>query len=141
MNFKKLFGLKRSDAGSGERTAKKTILVVDDDPDVVKYETFILEDAGFNVLAAEKGGEGLKIARNQLPDMILLDIDLPTLGGFQFCRMLKENPKTSHIPVIMVSGLDKMEDYLRSAREGAEAFVGKPIDRAELLNKIKIHLP
>ncbi len=119
---------------------RKTILVIDDDEDIVRYQQFLLEEAGYEVIFTLKGDEGLEHARNHLPDMILLDINLSPLGGFQICRELKANPKTKHIPIIMVSGHEKMTDYVRAAQEGAVAYVGKPIHKEELLTKIRKHL-
>lgn len=136
----RLFGRRKDKEDEDGKVKKKAILVIDDDEDIVRYLQFLLEEAGYNVSAAYKGGEGLESAKRNCPDLILLDINLPTLGGFQLCRELKSNDKTKHIPVIMVSAQEKMSDYVRAAQEGAVAYVGKPIHKEELLTKIRKHL-
>ncbi len=137
----RLFWKKPKKEEDGNNFQKKTtILVVDDDEDLVSYIQFLLEEAGYNVIISYKGGDAVNLAKRHLPDLILLDINLPTVGGFQLCRELKANPKTEHIPIIMVSAQEKMSDYIRAAQEGAESYVGKPIHKDELLGKIKKHL-
>ena len=115
-------------------------LIIEDDQDLALYLKVILEEEGFEVKTAHSGGAGLEIAREEVPDLLLLDINLPTVDGFEICRILKGNEKTEDITIIAVSSLEKFSDYTKMADAGAAAFVGKPVDKEELLIKINKHL-
>lgn len=114
----------------------KTILVVDDQPDNV----FILQDRlqreGFGVIAAYDGLTCLEKAENELPDLILLDIMMPGMSGFEVCEKLTSNEKTKLIPVILVTALTDVEDIKKGLLSGAFDYVKKPYNRAELVARI-----
>jgi len=114
----------------------KTILVVDDQPDNV----FILQDRlqreGFNILTAYDGQTCLTLAEKNLPDLILLDVMMPGLSGFDVCEQLRKNNLTSSIPVILVTALTDVEDIKRGLQSGAFDYVKKPYNRAELIARI-----
>lgn len=114
----------------------QTILVVDDQPDNV----FILQDRlqreGFNILTAYDGLTCISIAENEKPDLILLDVMMPGLSGFDVCERLVKNPTTNSIPVILVTALTDVEDIKRGLQAGAFDYVKKPYNRAELIARI-----
>jgi diguanylate cyclase (GGDEF)-like protein len=113
------------------------ILVVDDVPANVRLITVFLESAGYEVLSAASGEQALRRLREQRPDLILLDVMMPGLDGFETCRRAKSDPATRHVPVILVTSLNAIEDKIRGQESGADDFVSKPLDRAELLLRVK----
>ena len=121
-------------------TEPGTILVVDDTPDALKLLTEILTERGYRVRPANSGELALaSIARNP-PELILLDICMPGMDGFEVCRRLKSSENTSEIPVIFISALLELEDRVEGFRLGAVDFVTKPFQREELLARVKAHL-
>ncbi len=115
------------------------ILVVDDQPANLNSLQQILE-ASYQVSTAENGQICLDLSVQQLPDLILLDVDMPVMDGLTVCRKLKSNVTTSKIPVIFVSALSRLEERLAGYRVGADDYVAKPYDVGELLAKIRIAL-
>ncbi len=113
------------------------VLVVDDDEISRELMKDILEKDGHNVIEAPDGGEALKAVSEKIPDVVLLDIILPGINGFEVCKRLKEEPATSTIPVLMVTSLKERSDRIRGIKEGAADFISKPIDRLEVLLKVK----
>ena len=114
----------------------KTVLIVDDSPTEVHKLTTILKKHGHAVLVAENGEEGLSIARSQRPDIILMDIVMPGMNGFQATRQLTKAQETSHIPVIIVTTKDQETDRLWGTRQGAKAYLTKPVQEGELISTI-----
>ena len=104
------------------------ILVVDDIPANVKLLEARLLAEYFDVLTAENGYECLDIVSKAAVDVILLDIMMPGMDGFEVCERIKSNPKTSHIPVVMVTALDQPADRVRGLRAGADDFLTKPVN-------------
>lgn len=122
-----------------ERRAK--ILLVDDDPDFVEATKVVLESQPYEVITALSGGEGLKKAREEKPDLVLLDIIMPDIDGFQVCQQLKKDPQLSQIPVIMITSFsDKYMETSLGVSQGltleAEDFVDKPVAPGELLVRV-----
>jgi twitching motility two-component system response regulator PilH len=117
--------------------AIQKILVVDDSETDRFYLTEILEKAGFNVLTAENGEDCLAKVDAEMPDLVVMDVIMPGLNGFQATRALSKNPQTAHIPVIMCTGKEQATDRLWALRQGAKECVIKPVDAAELLSKIQ----
>ncbi len=115
---------------------KKRILIVDDEKFFVEPIKLILEKNGFDVLVAYDGMSGLKMARTQLPDLIMLDLMLPGISGYQVCRLLKFDEKYEHIPIIMVSAMDSERDYQLGQQTGADLYITKPIVPDRLLEEI-----
>ncbi|WP_111642086.1 twitching motility response regulator PilH [Marinimicrobium alkaliphilum] len=109
------------------------VLIVDDSPTETYKLTSMLEKAGHSVLVAETGEQGVEIAKSELPEVILMDIVMPGLNGFQATRQLTKDAKTSHIPVIIVTTKDQQTDRVWGMRQGAKAYLAKPIT-AETLN-------
>ncbi|MHB8836183.1 MAG: response regulator transcription factor [Candidatus Methylomirabilia bacterium] len=123
-------------------TARGTrILIVDDEPSIVETLRFALEKAGYDCLVAYDGEEALRIARAENPGLIVLDIMLPKLNGFQICRLLKFDARYRHIPIVMLSARAQERDRLLGKETGADAYVSKPFEFPELLQVIARHLP
>ncbi len=123
-----------------ERRAK--ILLIDDDPDFVEATKVVLESRPYEIITALGGEEGLKKAREEKPDLVLLDIIMPDIDGFQVCQQLKKDPQLSQIPVIMITSFS--EKYMESSigvSQGlsleAEDFIDKPVAPAELLIRVE----
>ena len=113
------------------------ILVVDDDPMNVKLVMAILKKGGYDSLAAYDGAEALEKVRGHHPDLILLDVMMPGLDGYQVTRELKDDPLTAGIPIIMLTALNGAEDKLRGLESGADEFLTKPVNAPELLARAK----
>lgn len=117
--------------------AIQTILVVDDSATDRFVLTEMLEKAGFSVITAENGEDCLAKVDAEMPDLVVMDVIMPGLNGFQATRALSKNPQTAHIPVIMCTGKEQATDRLWALRQGAKDCVIKPVDEAELLSKIE----
>ena len=115
----------------------KTILVVDDSPTERYFLTDLLRKNGFDVVAAETGEDGVAKAKLEKPDLILMDVVMPGLNGFQATRMLSRDPATQAIPVIMCTTKNQDTDRVWGLRQGAIDYLVKPIVSEELLTKIK----
>jgi len=115
----------------------KTILVVDDSPTERCFLTDLLRKNGFEIVAAETGEEGVAKAKLEKPDLILMDVVMPGLNGFQATRMLARDPATQRIPVIMCTTKSQETDRVWGLRQGAIDYLVKPIVAAELLAKVK----
>ncbi len=113
------------------------ILIVDDSPTQVKMLSKILADQGFEVITAEDGALGVEKAVSEKPDLVLMDVVMPNLNGFQATRQITKNPETSHIPVIMLSSKDQETDRVWAERQGASDYIIKPPNEADLLKTIK----
>jgi twitching motility two-component system response regulator PilH len=121
---------------AGEATGK-TILIVDDSPTETHVIRQIVEKGGYVALTAEDGESGVAEAKRAKPDVILMDVVMPGLNGFQATRQLSKDPETSAIPVIMVTTKDQDTDRAWGLRQGAKEYVVKPVAAAELLHKIQ----
>jgi diguanylate cyclase (GGDEF)-like protein len=121
----------------GEMPRKNKILVVDDVPVNVQLLTTYLTSVGYEVVTARDGQEALDQVVATLPDLILLDVMMPKLNGFEVCERLKSDPVTRIIPVIMVTALNEIEDKIKATESGADDFVSKPFNKLELLTRVK----
>lgn len=115
---------------------RHTILIVDDEPDNRELIEHILSSK-FNVLAAPDGEEGIRIARAQQPDLILLDITMPKMDGIAVCETLRGNEATRHIPIIMLTAATDLDRRVKSFSTGADDFISKPFKPQELLARIQ----
>ena len=116
------------------------ILAVDDTPAALKLLTGLLESEGYDVRSAVSGELALHAAINNPPELILLDIRMPAMDGFEVCRRLKAQPETRDVPVIFVSALSETNDKVNGFELGAVDFVTKPYQREELLSRVRTHL-
>jgi two-component system, cell cycle response regulator len=113
------------------------ILVVDDTPPNIRLLEACLNAEYFDVLTATNGPEALKICQDGACDIVLLDVMMPGMDGFEVCRRLKTNPATAHLPVVMVTALDQPTDRLRGLEAGADDFLTKPIDEVSLIARVR----
>ncbi len=112
--------------------AKNSVLIIEDDSDIVEVVQYNLEREGFTVSAAGDGEAGLAEARRHLPDLVLLDLMLPGMGGLDVCRSLKEDPATKGVPVIILTARSEESDVVLGLELGADDFVPKPFSPREL---------
>ena len=117
------------------------ILIVDDSPSQLVGLKRIVEKLGHQVITAEDGSAGVEAAKREVPDLILMDVVMPNLNGFQATRTISKDAKTSHIPIVLVTTKDQETDRVWGMRQGAKAYVTKPIDEGELVNTISKLLP
>ncbi len=116
------------------------VLVVDDNQQNLELLLAYLEDIQCTAIPAYDGIEALNIISTQPPDLILLDVMMPKMSGFEVCRKLKNDPKTSDIPVIMVTALNEFGDIERGIDSGTDDFISKPVNKLELLTRVKTML-
>lgn len=116
---------------------KERILIVDDEPHIRRILTFLLEQKGFVTLTASDGRQALEVARTELPDLILLDLMMPHMDGFEVCRQLRRDFPTAQIPVIMVTAKGEVNDKVRGLQGGANDYLTKPYDNKELLARVQ----
>ncbi len=117
--------------------APARILVVDDESQNLDLLEAMLTSSGYEVLLAGGGEEGLRMAREQKPDLILLDLMMPGLSGFEVCARVKTDPQTGGIPVLLVTALSQISDKERALAAGGDDFLTKPFQRAELLTRVE----
>ncbi len=111
---------------------KKRILIIDDEPGIRNLLKFRLVSFGFEVIVAEDGYAGIELAKNRMPDLIILDIMMPYFNGIEVCKKLKSDYKTKEIPVIFLTVLAQKEDIEMGKQAGAEFFLTKPYDPEKL---------
>ena len=121
-------------------TGRQKILIVDDTKDILLVVSRRLESWGYEPLTAESGEEGLRLAEEHVPALVLLDIMMPKMKGRDVCARLKSNPKTQHIPVIFLTALG-LADHIKAGLDlGAEDYIVKPFEPAQLKERIAICL-
>ena len=116
---------------------KSRILLVDDEPDIVETVAFMLRARNYTVSVASGGLEGIGKAKDELPDLILLDIMMPDMDGYDVCRKLRAEDDTKHIPVVMLTARDESEALLKSHSVGADDYVVKPFSLPALIDKLE----
>ncbi|MDH4227933.1 MAG: response regulator [Deltaproteobacteria bacterium] len=122
---------------AAKKRGKITILAVDDNPQNLELLEALLESRGYGVVKAYNGKEALKKAEEFVPDIILLDVLMPQMDGFEACRRFKERKETKLVPIIMLTALDSLEDKVKGLECGADDFVTKPFQAPELLARVK----
>jgi len=123
-----------------QTTSKKRILIVDDTKDVLQVVSRRLQSWGYEALTADSGEEGLRLAEEQAPDLVLLDIMMPKMKGREVSARLKANPTTQNIPVIFLTALG-LADHVKAGMDlGADDYIVKPFEPAELKDRIAICL-
>ena len=116
---------------------KPRILVVDDNAQNVKLLEQLLKSSGYEPVSALSGPEALKQLETAQPDMVLLDVVMPQMSGYEVCRAIRANPATALLPVVMVTALDPAEERVKGIEAGADDFLSKPINQPELLTRVK----
>jgi adenylate cyclase len=116
------------------------ILVADDNYDSRRLITDIVRSRGYEPYPAVDGQEALELARSLKPDLIILDVNMPILSGFEVCGMLKRDPATTQIPIIMLTALSEVEHRVEGLRQGADDYVGKPFSTRELIARIETRI-
>ncbi|MDK2912278.1 MAG: two-component system, OmpR family, alkaline phosphatase synthesis response regulator PhoP [Methanolobus sp.] len=119
---------------------REKILIVDEEIDASTALKVALEAEGYNVIEALDGYEGIRKAKSETPDVILLDIMMPGMDGFEVCRRLKADPASSHIPVIMLTAKGEIDDKVEGLELGADDYVTKPFNLKELKARIRMVL-
>lgn len=119
---------------------ESVILIVDDNPHNIKVLGATLEGEEYQVAVAMNGPEGIEFAIREKPDLILLDVMMPDMNGFEVCRQLKESFEAKHIPVIFITARSEVEDIVRGFKVGAVDYIKKPFNSAELLARVHTHI-
>lgn len=146
LGFRRLFARKatpeqdKTERRSRERippTERDTILIVDDSRTAVYVLKTMLEQSGFSTFSASDGESGIQVAKEKQPRLILMDVVMPGLNGFQATRQLREDPSTRDIPIILISGNQQVTEQVWGRRLGANDFLSKPIQRGLLFYKVE----
>ncbi|MEJ2644356.1 MAG: response regulator [Gammaproteobacteria bacterium] len=116
------------------------ILIVDDSPTEIHVLKKLLDKNGFETLTAQSGEEGIETAKREQPDLILMDVVMPGLNGFQATRQLARGEDTSAIPIIIVTTKDQETDRVWGMRQGAKDYITKPVSEGDLVGKVKAAL-
>jgi two-component system, chemotaxis family, response regulator PixH len=114
-----------------------TILIVEDSPSELELMSHYLKESGYNVIKATGAKEALEKAASQKPDVIVTDVVMPEMSGFELCRSLRRNPITEKVPIVICSSKNQDIDRFWAMRQGADAYITKPYTRDHLLNTIK----
>ncbi len=115
---------------------REKVLVIEDEPDIREVMVYNLSREGYRVLEAKDGEKGLEKARREAPDLILLDLMLPSLDGVEVCRLLRSDPLTQAVPVIMVTAKSEESDVVLGFGVGADDYVAKPFSPKELMARV-----
>lgn len=118
----------------------KNILIIEDVEDHLEIVKLILEQHGYNILVATTGLEGLNCARSNSPDLVILDVVLPEMNGYEVCKEIKNGADTRSIPVIMLSVRSNPEDIETAYKAGANKYITKPFNLEDLIKEVKKHL-
>jgi len=116
---------------------KKRVLLIEDDPSAVRLVSYTLEQEGYEVLTAMNGLEGLNKVREEAPDLLVLDVMLPGLDGFEVCRRLRADEKTAGLPVLMLSAKEQEIDKTTGIKVGADDYLAKPADPSEIVARVE----
>jgi len=119
---------------------KKILLVVDDSPTAILWHRLLLEDEGYEVLTAADGAEGVEVAKARIPELVLLDVIMPRMNGFEACRALRDDDRTREIPILMITTRSEMQHVMKGYESGCNEYLTKPVDRTELLTKVRSYL-
>ncbi|MFK5915088.1 MAG: response regulator [Woeseiaceae bacterium] len=145
-NIKSIFGggsdkpLERRSKERVQLPEDATILIVDDSRTAIAVLKKTLAPTGYSIISAPTGEEGIEMAKNHTPDLILMDVIMPGLNGFQATRILRKEPSTATIPIIIISGNEQATEKFWGLRVGANGFLPKPVERTELFHLLREHL-
>ena len=118
----------------------KKILIVDDEQDIVESLKFVLENCNYTCYCAYNGEDGLRLAKELVPDLIILDVMMPKINGFKISRLLKYDAKYKNIPILMVTARTQEEDKLIGEETGADEYITKPFELEEVVKKVEQYL-
>ena len=118
----------------------KKILIVDDEQDIVESLKFVLENSNYTCYCAYNGEDGLKLAREIIPDLIILDVMMPRINGYKISRLLKFDKKYKDIPILMVTARSQEEDKLIGEETGADEYITKPFDLDDIIKTVSKYL-
>ena len=118
----------------------KKILIVDDEADIIEILQFVLESQGYECITAFDGEEGLKLAREASPDLIILDVMMPKINGYKISRLLKYDNKYKDIPILMITARSQEEDKIIGEETGADEYITKPFKVEYVVEKVKEYL-
>jgi two-component system, sensor histidine kinase and response regulator len=127
-------------SGDKQQVKKNQVLIVDDIPSNLNFLSEVLHEEGVGIMLATNGKDAIEIARQKRPDLILLDIAMPVMDGYEVCASLKEDPATCDIAVIYLTARTEPEDILKGFETGAADYILKPFNAAELIARVKTHL-
>ena len=119
---------------------KKNVLIVDDEPHIVNLIKLSLNKEKYNVTGAYSAREALMYVNKAIPDILVLDLMMPGVNGYELCKALRENPKTRDVPILILSAKSQMNDKLHAIDVGADDYMTKPFDPMELVKRIKLNL-
>jgi DNA-binding response OmpR family regulator len=114
----------------------KKVLIVDDELNIVTALEFLLQKSGYEVMAAQNGDEALKRIESFAPDLVLLDVMMPRISGYEVCRRMRERPDWKHIKIVMLSAKGREAEVSKGVSLGADLYVTKPFSNSELVGKI-----
>jgi CheY-like chemotaxis protein len=117
------------------------ILVIEDNPDNLALAVYLLEAAGYNTIEARDGAQGVRAAREALPDLIVCDLQMPVLNGFEVLQHLRVDPATRSIPVVAVTAFSMPSDRARVEAAGFDGYLSKPIDPEHFAQQVACHFP
>jgi diguanylate cyclase (GGDEF)-like protein len=124
-------------APEGKWMSKALLLIVEDDSDISNMLQIYFESQGYDCIAVTRGEEALEVCRRQLPNLVILDILLPDINGYEVCRQLRSNPRTSHIPIIFLTQKDERSDQIAGLELGADDYITKPFDLQLLMLRVE----
>ena len=132
--------MKIDSEGIKEKVMGKTILIVEDEPRNLKLLRDLLQRFGYEILEALDGEQGVKLAGDKIPDLILMDIMMPKMDGLEATRIIKADTKTKHIPIIALTSYAMKGDREKTVEAGCDGYIAKPIDIKEVLSAIEHYL-
>lgn len=118
----------------------KKILIVDDEQDIVESLKFVLESADYSCYCAYNGEDGLKLAKDIMPDLMILDVMMPKINGYKISRLLKYDNKYKDIPILMITARAQDEDKLIGEETGVNEYITKPFDLDDVVDRVKKYL-
>ncbi len=120
--------------------SRKKILLVDDSPTAILWQRLILEADQYEILVANDGAEGVRLAKAEQPDLVLLDVMMPRMSGFEALRALRAESALRTMPILMVTTRSEMANVMEGYESGCNEYITKPVDRTELLMKVRSYL-
>ncbi|MFI5350710.1 MAG: PleD family two-component system response regulator [Elusimicrobiota bacterium] len=122
--------------GGGHSRTKPLVLIIDDDDGIREMLSDIVQALGTDVIDAANGADGVKLALKMMPDLVLLDVRMPMMDGFDVCRTIKSDAKGKAIPILMVTSMDQHKDVEKALANGADGYIAKPLNHVNFKKKI-----